>query len=70
MVLSSNTFHYPTGEQYRKLGAEPVGQPAFMYAVGVGAGNNPDRVPDLDKGKYEITLGELAMCASKVSNVH
>ena len=56
-----------TGDNYRAKEGEPFGQPGFLLAVGLGIGSKVDPL-ELQMGKYEIHLGQLAYHAAKVMN--
>ncbi len=53
------------GKSWREKGGEPLGHPSFLYAVARGA-NYSTKTPDLHKGKYLVTLGQVAFSALKV----
>jgi hypothetical protein len=40
-----------------------------LYAVARGANNNP-KVPDLHKGNFDVTLGQVAFSALKVFYIY
>ncbi len=42
-----------------------MGNPSFLYAVARGA-NYSHKTPDLHKGSFQATLGQVAFSASKV----
>ncbi len=56
------------GKSWREAGGEPLGNPSFLYAVAVGANYNPKH-PDLCKGNFAVTLGQVAFSASKVCHI-
>jgi hypothetical protein len=55
-----------SGKSWRESGGEPLGNPSFLYAVAIGAHYSPKH-PDICKGNFAVTLGQVAFSAMKVS---